>query len=222
MGVSGGLVVGGVILRWRYITKCTFVRYYGMKRIAILASGNGTNAQQISEYLADNKDIEVSCIVYNRREAYVAQRAAALGIEAKYFNKKDFLESDRVLEYLHEKRVDYVVLAGFLLLVPQNLLDAYPNRIINIHPALLPNYGGKGMYGHHVHEAVVANHERESGITIHIVDQHYDRGTTLFQARCEVTPDDTPDTLAAKIHLLEKEHFPRVIDETVRGAKVSC
>jgi phosphoribosylglycinamide formyltransferase-1 len=97
------------------------------------------------------------------------------------------------------------------------MLEAYPNRIINIHPALLPAYGGKGMYGHHVHEAVVANHEKESGITIHIVDQHYDRGTTLFQARCAVTPDDTPDTLAAKIHLLEKEHFPRVIDETIKA-----
>ena len=188
-----------------------------MKRIAILASGNGTNAQQISEYLADNNDIEVSCIVYNRRDAYVAQRAANLGIEAQYFNKKDFLETDRVLDYLQQKHIDYLILAGFLLLVPQNLLDAFPNRIGNIHPALLPNYGGKGMYGHHVHEAVIANHEPVSGLTIHIVDNHYDHGTTLFQAKCALTPQDTPDSLAAKIHILEKTWFPPVVEAFVLG-----
>ncbi len=184
-------------------------------RLAILGSGNGTNAQQISEYFADRTDVEVCCIIYNKRDAYIAQRAKNLGIEARYFGRKDFYETSAVLDYLHEKKADWVILAGFLWLVPENMLDAYPNRIINIHPALLPNYGGKGMYGHHVHEAVVAAHEKESGITIHIVDHNYDRGTTLFQARCRVTPDDTPDTLAAKIHLLEKEHFPRVIDETI-------
>ena len=120
-----------------------------------------------------------------------------------------------VLDYLRAKKADWVILAGFLWLVPENMLEAYPNRIINIHPALLPKYGGKGMYGHHVHEAVVAAHEKETGITIHIVDNHYDQGTTLFQARCKVTPDDTPESVAAKIHLLEKEYFPRVIDETI-------
>lgn len=187
------------------------------KRIAILASGNGTNAQQITEYLADSNDITVDCIIYNRREAYVAQRAASLGIEAKYFNRKDFMESDRVLEYLRNRSVDYLILAGFLLLVPQNLLEAYPDRIINIHPALLPNYGGKGMYGHHVHEAVIANHEPESGITIHIVDNRYDHGKTLFQAKCQLTPQDTPDTLAAKIHILEKTWFPPVVEAFVLG-----
>lgn len=188
-----------------------------MKRIAILASGNGTNAQQISEYLAGNDQIEVSCIVYNRRDAYVAQRAAKLGIEAKYFNKHDFLETDCVLDYLRQKHIDYLILAGFLLLVPHNLLAAFPNRIVNIHPALLPNYGGKGMYGHHVHEAVIANREPESGITIHVVDQHYDRGTTLFQAKCALTPQDTPDSLAAKIHILEKTYFPPVVEAFVLG-----
>jgi len=108
-----------------------------------------------------------------------------------------------------------VILAGFLWLVPADILEAFPNRIINIHPALLPNYGGKGMYGHHVHEAVVANKERETGITIHIVDNHYDKGTILFQAKCTVSPEDTPDTVAEKIHLLEQEHFPVVIEKTV-------
>ena len=185
-------------------------------RLAILGSGNGTNAQQISEYFAGRTDIQVACIIYNKRDAYIAQRAKNLGIEAHYFGRADFYETGAVLQYLHEKQVDWVILAGFLWLVPEAMLEAYPNRIINIHPALLPKYGGKGMYGHHVHEAVVAAGEHESGITIHIVDHNYDRGTTLFQARCTVTPDDTPDTLAAKIHLLEKEHFPRVIDETIK------
>ena len=186
-------------------------------RLAILGSGNGTNAQQISEYFAGRTDVEVACIIYNKRDAYIAQRAKNLGIEARYFGRADFYDNGNVLRYLQQKKIDWVILAGFLWLVPEPMLDAYPNRIINIHPALLPAYGGKGMYGHHVHEAVVANHEKESGITIHIVDRHYDRGTTLFQARCSVTPDDTPDTLAAKIHLLEKEHFPRIIDQTINA-----
>lgn len=186
-------------------------------RLAILGSGNGTNAQQISEYFAGRTDVEVACIIYNKRNAYIAERAKRLGIESRYFGRADFYENGAVMEYLRQKQADWVILAGFLWLVPQDMLAAFPGRIINIHPALLPKYGGKGMYGHHVHEAVVANHESESGITIHIVDEHYDRGTTLFQARCTVTPDDTPDTLAAKIHLLEKEHFPRVIDRTICG-----
>ncbi|MBP5342102.1 MAG: phosphoribosylglycinamide formyltransferase [Bacteroidales bacterium] len=185
-------------------------------RLAILGSGNGTNAQQISEYFAGRTDVEVACIIYNKKDAYIAQRAKNLGIESHYFGRSDFFQNGNVLKYLAEKKVDWVILAGFLWLVPEDMLAAYPNRIINIHPALLPKYGGKGMYGHHVHEAVVAAGEHESGITIHIVDHHYDCGTTLFQARCTVTPDDTPDTLAAKIHLLEKEHFPRVIDETIK------
>lgn len=186
-------------------------------RLAILGSGNGTNAQQISEYFANRDDVEVCCIIYNVRDAFIAERARRLGIEARYFGRKDFYENGAVLDYLKQKKVDWVILAGFLWLVPEDMLRDFPNHIINIHPALLPKYGGKGMYGHHVHEAVVAAHEQESGITIHIVDQYYDRGTNLFQARCSVTPEDTADTLAAKIHLLEKEHFPRVIDETIHS-----
>lgn len=186
-------------------------------RLAILGSGNGTNAQQISEYFANRDDVEVCCIIYNVRDAFIAERARRLGIEARYFGRKDFYENGAVLDYLKQKKADWVILAGFLWLVPEDMLRDFPNHIINIHPALLPKYGGKGMYGHHVHEAVVAAHEQESGITIHIVDQYYDRGTNLFQARCSVTPEDTADTLAAKIHLLEKEHFPRVIDETIHS-----
>lgn len=184
-------------------------------QLAILASGNGTNAQQISEYFADKPEVNVNVIIYNKRDAYVATRAEKLGIEASYFNRHSFYETDDVLTFLKSREIDYVILAGFLLLVPENLLAAFPNRIINIHPALLPKYGGKGMYGHNVHEAVVANHEKETGITIHIVDHRYDCGTTLFQARCEVLPADTADDVAAKIHLLEKEYFPRVIEAVV-------
>ncbi len=182
------------------------------KRLAILASGNGTNAQQISEYFSNRSDVVVDIIIYNKRDAYVAVRAQKLGIESRYFSRRDFMESDVVLDLLKARGIDYVILAGFLLLVPDNILEAFPQRVLNIHPALLPKFGGKGMYGHHVHEAVVANHETETGITIHVVDNRYDCGTTIFQARCKVASTDTPDDVAANIHLLEKEYFPKVID----------
>ncbi len=181
-------------------------------RLAILGSGNGTNAQQISEYFAGRTDVEIACIIYNKRDAYIAQRAKNLGIEARYFGRADFYDNGNVLQYLQSKHIDWVILAGFLWLVPEAMLDAYPNRIINIHPALLPKYGGKGMHGMHVHEAVVAAGEPETGITIHLVDEQYDHGKTLFQARCEVLPCDTAMDVAAKIHLLEQEHFPDVVD----------
>lgn len=184
--------------------------------IVIFASGNGTNAQRIIEYFSTVTDIDVAGVVYNRKDAFVAQRAQKLGVEARYFSKKDFDDGAELMAYLHEKKTDHIVLAGFLLLVPPYLLKAFPQRIVNIHPALLPKYGGKGMYGSHVHEAVIAHHERESGITIHIVDNLYDHGRTLFQAKCDVTPDDTPDTLAQKIHLLEQKYFPGVIEQWIR------
>ena len=186
-------------------------------QLAIFASGSGSNAQQITEYFANSEEVKVNCILYNKKDAYVAERAKMLGIPAFYFNRAAFLESDEVFNFVQSRGIDYIILAGFLLLVPQNLLDAYPNRIINIHPALLPNYGGKGMYGHHVHESVIANKEPESGITIHIVDNRYDCGITLFQAKCKLTAADTPDTLAQKIHLLEKEFYPKVIESAVLG-----
>ena len=186
-------------------------------RLSILASGNGTNAQQIAEYFAERNDIIIDSIIYNKRDAYVATRAKNLGIESFYMSRRDFMESNKVLELLQSRNVNYLILAGFLLLVPENLLKAFPNKIINIHPALLPNYGGKGMYGHHVHEAVVANHETVTGITIHVVDHRYDCGTTLFQARCVVLPTDSADDVAARIHLLEKSYFPPVIDAYITG-----
>lgn len=184
-------------------------------QLAILGSGNGTNAQRITEYFKDNNAIDVNCIIYNKKDAYIAQRAKNLGVTSQYFGRNDFYNSNTVLDYLRERHIDWVILAGFLWLIPENILSEFPGRVINIHPALLPNYGGKGMFGEHVHEAVIANHEKESGITIHIVDQHYDRGTTLFQAKCQIAPEDTPDTLAQKIHQLEQEYFPQVIERTV-------
>lgn len=188
-----------------------------MIKLAILASGNGTNAQRISEYFAKSDSVRVDCIIYNVKDAYVAERARKLGVPAYYFGREDFYRNGRVLTFLKEHDIDWVILAGFLWLVPEDIIDAFPQHIINIHPALLPSYGGKGMYGGHVHEAVVANHEKESGITIHIIDNQYDRGQTLFQAKCQVTEEDTPDTLAAKIHKLEQQYFPVVIEKTVLG-----
>lgn len=188
-----------------------------MIKLAILASGNGTNAQRISEYFSESPSVKVDCIIYNVKGAYVAERAKKLGVPAYYFGRKDFYQTGKVLDFLKEHKIDWVILAGFLWLVPEDMINAYPRHIINIHPALLPSYGGKGMYGSHVHEAVVANHEKESGITIHIIDNQYDKGETLFQAKCQVTAEDTPDTLASKIHELEQKYFPVVIEKTVLG-----
>lgn len=185
-----------------------------MKHIAIFASGNGSNAQSIAEYFAQNSEISVATIIYNRKEAFVAQRARNLGIEARYFPKKDF-ETPQVLEYLKSLQVDYIILAGFLLLVPGNLLEAYSNKIINIHPSLLPKHGGKGMYGLKVHEEVIKSHDTHSGITIHRVNEKYDEGEILFQAQCPVLPADTPEELALRVHQLEYAHFPQVIEQTI-------
>lgn len=186
-----------------------------MVRLAIFASGNGTNAERIIEYFAHNSEVCVSCVAYNKRDAFVAERARRHGVDAVFFGREDFYESERVCSYLVERHIDWVILAGFLWLVPQHIVHTFSGKIINIHPALLPKYGGKGMYGHHVHEAVVENHEKESGITIHLVDEQYDNGRYLFQAVCPVAPNDTPEMLAEKVHQLEYEHFPHVIEQTV-------
>lgn len=184
-----------------------------MKRVAVFASGSGTNFQQICEYFNQkNNDIKIELLIVNKKNAYVLERAKQLNVKSQYFNREDFYYSDRVVECLKENQIDFIVLAGFLWLIPDNILKEYPNKIINIHPALLPKYGGKGMHGHHVHEAVIASKEQESGITIHYVNEKYDEGNIIFQAKCSITPEDTADSLAEKIHLLEKEHFPKVID----------
>lgn len=183
--------------------------------IAIFGSGNGTNAQRICEYFKENPSIKISAIITNKKDAYIVERAKKLGIPYCYFNRNQFYSGNDVLSYLKENKIDYIILAGFLWLVPQNLLEAYPNKIINIHPALLPNYGGKGMYGMYVHEAVIENKEKESGITIHFVDENYDEGKAIFQAKCQIAPSDDAETLAQKIHLLEYEYFPKVIENLI-------
>ncbi|HEX2968472.1 MAG TPA: phosphoribosylglycinamide formyltransferase [Bacteroidales bacterium] len=186
-----------------------------MKNIAIFASGSGTNAENIIRYFSNVNSAHVNLVLSNRRKAMVMKRAEALGVDSHFFEHYDFYCSGRVLDILEQYSIDFIVLAGFLWLVPDNIIDRYPYRIVNIHPALLPSYGGKGMYGDAVHKAVIGNGENESGITIHYVNNHYDKGDIIFQARCRVEPGDTPETLAAKIHQLEYLHFPRVIRELV-------
>ena len=189
----------------------TGINHLNHEKIAIFASGSGTNFQQICEYFQNNNQVKVDVLIVNKKNAYVRQRATNLGIEDFYFDRADFYESAKVLELLQARNIDLIVLAGFLWLIPQNLITAFPNKIINIHPALLPLYGGKGMYGHNVHQAVIAAREKESGITIHYVNELYDSGDIIFQAKCQLTEEDTVESLEEKIHLLEKEHYPRVI-----------
>ncbi len=186
-----------------------------MRNIAIFASGSGTNAENIIRYFSNNKWAEVSLVLSNRREAYVLKRAASLNVRSVFFDRKDLYEKDKVARYLSMYKVDFIVLAGFLWLIPENILNTYEKRIINIHPALLPKHGGKGMYGEKVHEAVIAKHEKKSGITIHYVNSRYDEGDIIFQASCAVTPEDTPATLAARVHTLEYKHFPEIIEKLV-------
>lgn len=184
-----------------------------MKNLAIFASGSGSNAENIIRYFAEKPGFRVKKVYCNVPDAYVLERAKKYNVPTQVFNRAEFRNPDIILRQLQEEGTDFIILAGFLWLVPDCITTAYPNRIVNIHPALLPAYGGKGMYGHHVHEAVLAAGEKESGITIHYVNEHYDSGDIIFQATCPVLPDDTPDTLAARVHELEYAHFPRVIEE---------
>jgi phosphoribosylglycinamide formyltransferase-1 len=184
-----------------------------MRNIAIMASGTGTNAENIIKYFSNKKTARVCLVLSNKRNAMVLKRAEALQVDALFFDYNDFYVTGKVRELLFQYNIDFIVLAGFLWLVPEHLIESYPQRIINIHPALLPKYGGRGMYGDAVHRAVLANGEKESGITIHFVNMHYDSGDIIFQAKCPVKPDDTPETLASRVHELEYSHFPRVIGE---------
>lgn len=186
-----------------------------MVNIAIFASGSGSNAENISNYFKDKDGVSIRLIISNKADAFVHKRAEVLGIKSVTFSKDSFENSDLVLDCLKENKINFIVLAGFLLKVPQNLIDAYPQRIINIHPALLPKFGGKGMYGDNVHKAVVAARETESGITIHYINENYDEGAIIFQARCDVLPDDTYQDVAEKVHQLEYLHFPPVINSVI-------
>ena len=186
-----------------------------MKNIAIFGSGSGTNAENIIKYFSNKKCAKVRLVLSNRREALVLKRAAMHNVKNIFFDRTGFYNSDKVLNCLLTEEIDFVVLAGFLWLVPDNILDRFKGRVINIHPALLPAHGGKGMYGEKVHRSVIDNREPESGITIHFVNQKYDEGDIIFQAKCKVDPSDTPDSLAVKVHALEYEHYPKIIEELI-------
>ena len=183
-------------------------------RVAILASGSGTNAENIVNYFKNSSTVEIAMIASNKPGAYVLERAKKLGVPYYHFTNEE-LKEGMVANQLILKRIDFIVLAGFLQKIPSGLIQVFPNRIINIHPALLPNYGGKGMYGDKVHQAVIENGDKESGISIHYVNENYDEGAIIFQAKCEVSENDTPNSLAKKIHELEYLHFPKVIEETI-------
>lgn len=186
-----------------------------MKNIAIFASGSGTNAENIARYFSNSETIKVAVVLSNNKNAGVHARMEKLNILSVSFTREEFIEGTAVLAKLAEYDTDLIVLAGFMNKISDTLLKAYPNKIINIHPALLPKHGGKGMYGMHVHEAVVAAGEKESGITIHYINENYDEGAVIFQATCPVLPTDTPEEVAIKVHALEYAHYPHVIEEVL-------
>jgi len=185
-------------------------------RIAIFASGTGTNTESICRFFTDTPDISVVLILSNKKSAFVLEKVKKLQIDVCVFTKNQLADYVFIQEILDNYSVDFIVLAGFLLKIPKKMVENYPNKIINIHPALLPKYGGKGMYGEKVHKAVLENKESESGITIHFVNNRYDEGEIVFQARCAVEKGDTPESLANKIHKLEKEYFPEIIASIIQ------
>ncbi len=185
-----------------------------MQQIVIFASGSGTNAAAIISYFKKRKTASVAQVFCNTKNAKVFERCEKLGIPCTLFNRADFFASENILNQL-KQYADYIVLAGFLWKVPENIIENFSNKIINIHPALLPKYGGKGMYGMHVHKAVKENKEKETGITVHLVNEAYDEGAILFQAKTNIDKDDTPECIAQKVHVLEHTHFSRVIEELI-------
>lgn len=194
----------------------TFLTFAAMVRIAILASGSGTNAERLMRHFHLHEHAEVVLVGCDRPDAGVIQRAWDHQVPCFLFNGTQ-LKDGTLLGELQGQRIDLVVLAGFMRLVPETMVQAYPKRIINIHPALLPKYGGRGMYGHHVHEAVIAAKEKESGITIHYVNERYDEGEHIAQFRCPVLPQDTPDSLAERIHGLEHANYPGIVESVVKA-----
>jgi phosphoribosylglycinamide formyltransferase 1 len=184
-------------------------------RIAILASGSGTNAENLIRYFQNNERIVCALIISNNARAFVLERAKNLAVPAHFVSKDEFKSASTVMPLLEEHQISHIVLAGFLQLIPDYLINAYLNKIINIHPALLPKHGGKGMYGMKVHEAVKISGDRETGISIHLVNEHFDEGPIVFQAKCTVSSTDTPEQIAAKVHELEYEHYPEVIERWI-------
>lgn len=190
-----------------------------MTHIALFSSGNGTNAENIVKYFDKSSQINVSMVISNNQNAYVHQRANALNIPSYSFTKEEIMEGTPLLELLSDHNIDYIILAGFLLKVPNTLLENFPKRIINIHPALLPKYGGKGMYGDIVHKKAIEMGDKKSGITIHFVNDKYDEGEIIFQESCDILPEDTFEDVAEKVHKLEYAHFPRIIENIILGNK---
>ena len=184
--------------------------------IAIFASGSGTNAERIMRSFKKHPFIKIVCLFSNNPAAYALERAKKFKIPASVFDKDTFYNSDKIADKLKNYDVSLIALAGFLWLIPEQLIKAYPNKIINIHPALLPRYGGKGMYGLRVHKVVIESGDKQSGITIHYVDSEYDKGKIIFQAKCPVKADDTPEALAERIHQLEYKHYAEVIEGLVK------
>lgn len=182
-----------------------------MKRIAIFASGSGTNAENITRYFAESKEVEVGSVLSNNENAGVHNRMKSVGIDTVIFSKNDWRDAMPIVAYLKENNIDLIVLAGFMSMINKPIIDAYADKIINIHPSLLPKFGGKGMWGMNVHKAVIESGDTESGITIHYVTEEIDGGSIILQAKCEVLPSDTPESLATKIHQLEYNYFPQVI-----------
>jgi phosphoribosylglycinamide formyltransferase-1 len=189
-----------------------------MRNIAIFASGSGSNAENIIRYFQNHPTIRIDSVWSNRRNAFALERARNLEVEAHYFTREEFVNADKLSADLEARGIELIVLAGFLWLVPPHFTEKF--KIINIHPALLPLYGGKGMYGSFVHQAVIDNHEKESGITIHLVNEIYDSGETILQKKCPVYPDDTPETLAARVHELEYQYFPQAIEDFLLNTNV--
>ncbi|MBU3820546.1 phosphoribosylglycinamide formyltransferase [Flavobacteriaceae bacterium XHP0103] len=187
-----------------------------MKRIVIFASGSGSNAENLIRFFQNSKDASVTLVLSNNSQAKVLDRCKNLEVSAFSFNRMAFSKTNDVLNILKAAKPDLIVLAGFLWKMPEFILNEFPNKIVNVHPALLPKHGGKGMYGMHVHQAIVANKEAETGITIHYVNENYDEGAVIFQAKCDVLPSDSAEDVAAKIHELEMEHFPKVVERLLK------
>ena len=188
-------------------------------KIAVFASGNGSNAGEIFKHFKNHPSIEVALLVSNNPDAFALERARDAGIKAVVFNRAEFIDGQDLLAALQKEGITHIVLAGFLWLIPAYLIGAFHDRIVNIHPALLPKYGGKGMYGSRVHEAVKAARDAETGITIHLVNEHYDEGRILFQEKCGISEDHTPEEIAQCVHKLEHEHYPRVIEQWILDSR---
>lgn len=191
-----------------------------MVNIAIFVSGSGSNCENIIQYFQHNEQVHIALVVSNRSDAYALVRAKKLNVPTAVLPKADFNNKDKVLKLMADYRIDFIVLAGFLLMIPDWLISVYQRRMINLHPALLPKFGGMGMYGHHVHEAVRKANETETGMTVHWVSTVCDGGKIIAQFRTPITPDDTPGDIADKEHILEMEHFPRVIETILRQEKL--